>query len=80
MNFKTVTAKLAKMRKPQEFIVQAWAGNEVYIQSDKATGSFDPKTGEGRFTTSGPYFTHLSFACPYTFPKSFVEECMKVLA
>jgi hypothetical protein len=79
----TVSAKLANMRKPQEFIVSRVEGNSIdtiYIQSDKSTGAFYPETGKGKFTTKGPYYVDLCAALPYTFPKSFVEECMKVLA
>lgn len=77
---KTVTAKLANMRKPQEFVVYPReAGEPVVVQSGKSIGRFDPTTGEGVLNTKGCYFPHLSKALgaqPYTFPQDFVTACI----
>jgi len=72
----TVSAKLANMRKPQEFIV-ANGKDGVLLKTGLV---YIQQTGEGVLSTAGPYYVHLSGAPRYTFPKSFVEECMKVLA
>jgi hypothetical protein len=77
---KTVTAKIANMRKPQEFVVYLTSdkGN-IIVQSDKCIGSFDAKTGIGLLNTKGCYFPHLSQfmgAKQFTFPTEFVLQCM----
>jgi hypothetical protein len=75
-----VTAKLANMRKPQEFTVMpADDGETVIVQSDKSIGRFNMRTGEGILNTKGAYFPHLSKmlgAVPYIFPAEFVRDCL----
>lgn len=77
---KTVIAKLGNMRKPQEFVVYPPSNKgNIIVQSDKAIGAFDIKTGEGLLNIKGCYFPHLNRACgaqPYTFPKDFVLQCI----
>lgn len=72
-----VTAKLANMRKPQEFSVMPRSDNTIQVQSERAIGAFDPKTGAGRLNTKGCYFPHLAAATPYQFPPEFVEQCLR---
>ena len=85
MRIKTVTAKLATMRKPQEFVVYPFtpeSTGSITVQSDKAIGQFDPITGQGMLNSKGSsskYFVHLMpqlGAVPYTFPREFVDECI----
>ena len=81
---KSVTAKLAGMRKPQMFTVYPRQSDtaKVVVQSDRAIGEFDPATGVGvlNWRASGSkYFFHLSFAAGaerYTFPPDFVAQCI----
>lgn len=82
---KHVTAKLAGMRKPQEFTVYPrtpGSTERVKVQSDKAIGVFDPETGEGLLNWRGSgskYNVHLNPALgaePYTFPADFVAQCI----
>ena len=81
---KTVTAKLAGMRKPQRFVVYPAksADAEIIVQSDKAIGKFNHETGEGVLNWRGShskYFPHLNpilGAEPYTFPMEFVWQCL----
>lgn len=75
---KYVNAKLANMRKPQEFMVSPMSDDRIMIQSDKSIGIFDYKTGEGRLCMKGCYFPHLALAVPYTFTREFVRECLAV--
>lgn len=82
---RTVTAKLATMRKPQEFVVYPFKpenNGHVIVQSDKAIGQFDPITGAGVLNwrgSGGKYFMHLNAfmgAEPFQFPMDFVNECI----
>ena len=80
---KTITAKLAGMRKPQEFVVYPHQKDDptVTVQSDRAIGAFDPKTGKGVLNWRGSnskYSLHLNAilgAEPYQFPDDFVYQC-----
>ena len=80
-----VSAKLAGMRKPQEFVVYPrndGSPDRIIVQSDRAIGALGPD-GRGilNWRGSGPkYFVHLSRrlgAEPYTFPRSFVLMCQE---
>lgn len=64
MAIRSFEAKLGKMRKPQRFVTypRKSATEPIVIQSDKAIGKFDPKTGEGVMNFRGQYFLHLSAA------------------
>jgi len=82
-----VTAKLAGMRKPQEFVVYPVQGNDpdyVKVQSDKAIGRFNRHTGAGVLNWRGSspkYNPHLSPALgaeEYQFPRDFVLMCEEV--
>ena len=75
----TVNAKLASMRKPQEFVVYP-AGTYpglIVVQSDKSIGAFDRETGKGRLNTKGKYFPHIPLGKPYQFPPEFVKACIE---
>lgn len=80
---KSVTAKFATMRKPQEFTVYPFNEGDktIVVQSDKAIGQFDAETGVGVLNYKGSnskYFLHLNKilgAVDFTFPKEFVEAC-----
>ena len=84
---KTVTAQLAKMRKPQEFVIYPFKKDEpdaqIIVQSDRAIGQFDRKTGMGVLNWRGSnskYFVHLNRilgAEPYQFPAAFVAQCQE---
>lgn len=77
-----VTAKLANMRKPQEFSVMRDQNGIYIVQSDKSTGRFDGK-GRGWLNTKGTTFAHLTFylgARAYDFPAEFVQECQEIYA
>lgn len=76
---KRVWAKLANMRKEQDFLPQLTSGGRIIVQSDKSIGSFDPATGEGKLNTKGCYFPHLAIATPYKFPPDFVKACIEAL-
>ena len=78
-----ITAKLAGMRKAQEFTVYPFKPGElITVQSDKAIGQFCPVTGQGVLNwrgSGGKYFMHLSKfigAEDYQFPMDFVEACV----
>jgi len=83
---KTITAKLAGMRKAQRFVVypqsQGSNNDSIMVQSDKAIGLFDPKTGFGVLNWRGSnskYGVHLNKmlgAEPYQFPPEFVYHCV----
>jgi hypothetical protein len=77
---KRVTGKLGNMRKPQDFVVYPPSNKgNIIVQSDKAIGIFDIKTGKGVLNTKGCYFPHLESrlgAIPYIFPKEFVLQCI----
>ena len=78
-----VTAKLAGMRKPQEFVVYPFklGDTSIMIQSDKCIAKFDTVTGAGWINWRGSnskYGVHLSPALgaePYQFTPEFVLEC-----
>lgn len=77
---KTVSAKLQRMRKPQDFVVYPKSrtdNGDLVVQSDKSIGRFDPETGKGVLNVRGPFFAHLSQASPFTFPMDFVEACIE---
>lgn len=76
--FKKVYAKLGKMRKEQDFIVQPRSDGTIMVQSDRSIGVFDFKTGKGKLNTKGCYFTHLATAEPFDFPPEFVQACLEV--
>ncbi|HEU4559796.1 MAG TPA: hypothetical protein VFS20_18235 [Longimicrobium sp.] len=79
-----ITAKLAKMRTPQTFVVYPRADDRapVIVQSERAIGRFDPHTGVGVLNWRGSnakYFHHLNPALgaePYTFPADFVAQAV----
>ena len=72
-----VRGKLAGQRKAREFHVRPLSGGTtLYVQADGCTGSFDFRTGEGKFTTKGEYFPHLAMAPRFTFPAEFVKACL----
>ena len=81
---RTVTATLAGMRKPQKFVVYPRQGDDqdIIVQSERAIGSFNRTTGQGRLNWRGSapkYFLHLSRrlgAEPYTFPPAFIAACI----
>lgn len=78
--FKTVTAKLANMRKPQRFVVQRDQNGIYLVQSDKSIGKFDGK-GRGILNTKGCYFHHLTpfgGAMSYLYPAEFVQEVQEL--
>jgi hypothetical protein len=91
MKIKTVTAKLATMRKPQEFVIYPPDFSKpdqpifVTVQSDKAIGRFDPTTGKGVLNYRGSnskYFMHLvkfMGAEDFQFPVEFVKEVMDAI-
>ena len=77
---KRITAKIGKMRKPQDFIVYppSTAEGKIVIQSDKSIAMFDENTGKGLLNIKGCYFVHLNQALgaiPYEFPMEFVNAC-----
>ncbi len=72
------------MRKPQEFCIQPLKATDttVTIQSDKAIGRFDLKTGKGMLNTKGCYFPHLNpalGAVEYTLSEEDLTEIKKRL-
>lgn len=76
------TAKLASMRKDQTFTVYPMSDDRVMVQSVKAIGVFNPATRAGILNVKGNSYIHLSprmGAVSYTFPQSFVDECMRIL-
>lgn len=82
---KTVNAKLAGMRKEQEFVVYPFnlGDKTITVQSDKAIGIFDRVTGKGLLNWRGSnskYFPHLNKfmgAEDYQFPAEFVQACFE---
>jgi len=75
-----VEAKLARMRKPQSFIVMPMDDGRIMVQSDKSIGVFD-YSGHGVLNTKGCYFPHLTKfmgAVEFDFPPEFVRECLAV--
>ena len=78
--FKSVTAKLANMRKPQRFVVQRDQFGHYHVRSDKSCGDFDGK-GRGILNTKGNTFAHLSLAMgvkAFTYPAEFLQECQEL--
>lgn len=68
------------MRKPQEFAVNPTSDDRIMVQSDKAIGLFDYRTGLGVLNTKGCYFPHLSRAAgavTYQFPPEFVAAALE---
>jgi hypothetical protein len=84
MKARTITAKLAGMRKPQQFVVYPRENSqaEIVVQSDRAIGRFDPQTRTGVLNWRGANekrFIHLDprlGAEPYTFPADFVADAI----
>lgn len=81
---KRITAQLAGMRKPQEFVVYPYKPDApIIVQSERAIGQFDRTTGLGVLNWRGSqskYFVHLSKllgAEPYQFPPAFVAQCQE---
>ena len=71
-----VKYKLGTMRKEQQFSVSQTRDGQIMVQSDKSIGTFDPATGEGKFTQQGCYFHHLAYlGKPFVFPAEFVQLC-----
>lgn len=79
--FERIEAKLGTMRKPQSFVAMPTDdGEHIIVQSDKSTGRFNIRTGEGVLNIKGPYFVHLTAAGgakPYTFPADFVAAALE---
>ncbi len=86
-----VTAKLAGMRKPQEFVVYPYSPDAtdeerqyLKVQSNSVIGRFDKRTGEGVINWRGsnpkynPHLCPSMGAEPYTFPMSFVLQCREM--
>lgn len=81
-----VTAKLAGMRKPDEFVVYPAKPEDTHliVQGDRTIGKFDRKTGEGVINWRGsnhkyqPHLTAAGGAEPYTYPLSFVLQCQEM--
>jgi len=73
---RTVTAKLAGMRKERDWCVMPTNNDRILVQTDGAIGVFDWRTGEGRLCVRGGYFPHLAAASPFTFPQDFVAACL----
>ena len=79
----TVTAKLAGMRKAQDFVVYPFKLGQttILIQSDRCIAKFETETGAGVINwrgSNGKYFMHLSEfmgAEKYQFDADFVLEC-----
>ncbi len=82
---KRVVAKLATMRKAQDFIVYPYklGQTKLMVQSDKAIGLFEIATGEGVLNYKGSnskYGVHLNEmlgAEKYKFPGEFVVACLE---
>jgi hypothetical protein len=76
---KTVSLKLANMRKAQEFVVSATSDGRFILQSDKAIGIFKLSDGIGKLNTKGCYFPHLTFAAPYNLTVPELLACREAL-
>jgi hypothetical protein len=83
MQVQRINAKLAGMRKPQNFVVYPFKpGALIMVQSDKCIGRFDPVTGRGIINWRGSNYktsVHLSpilGAEEYEFPQDFVDTCI----
>jgi len=91
MTIKTVTAKLANMRKPQSFVIYPPDFSkpdqpiQVTVQSERAIGQFDPATRKGVLNYKGAgskYFMHLTKfmgAEEFEFPEDFVRAVMDAI-
>lgn len=80
-----VKAQLAGMRKPQDFVVYPNQNPKLLVvQSDRAIGIFDRKTGAGLLNWRGShpkYFLHLdrrTGAERYQFPEAFRLMCLEM--
>lgn len=74
-----VVAKIANMRKPQDFSVSPMSDGRIMVQSDKSIGTFDFRTCKGVLNTKGCHFPHLHpalGAAEFEFPPEFVKECL----
>lgn len=72
---KRVFAKLATMKKEQDFVVMRDNFGHYQVQSGKSIGRFDGK-GRGILNTKGCYFHHLTVyggVKAYLFPAEFVQ-------
>lgn len=77
---KRVFAKLATMKKEQDFVVMRDNFGHYQVQSGKSIGRFDGK-GRGILNTQGCYFHHLTVfggVKAYLFPAEFVQECQEL--
>lgn len=78
MAFKTVTAKIGNMRKPQEFVVYPSQGDDfLRVQSDTCFAKIDPKTGAAVFANvpGGATSIHLTIkGKPIQVPMETVKE------
>jgi len=84
-----VIAKLGKMRKAREWLVQATSDDRIIVQGNYledgrtecatgAIGMFGVDGKGGRLCTQGGYFPHLSIAKPFEFPAEFVRTCLDI--
>lgn len=82
---KTIDAKLAGMRKEQNFVVYPFklGDKTIMVQSDKCIGLFDRVTGKGVINYKGsnykgsPHLSPLLGAEPYQFPDWFMQACFE---
>lgn len=84
MRLITVSAKLAGMRKPQDFVIYPRNdGDDLTVQADTVIGRFNPQTRQGvinykKSTHKG--FAHLNKilgAVDYEYPEDFVKQCLQ---
>ena len=73
-----VIAKLGRMRKARDWLVQATDDDRIIVQADDAIGMFDVSGANGRLCLEGGYFPHLSIARPFEFPPEFVRTCVDI--
>lgn len=79
--FRTVTARLHTMRKPQSFTVATMTDGNVMVQSAKSIGTYDPATRKGRLSVKGSTFIDLSYrGFTYEYPEEFVNAVAETLA
>ncbi len=72
-----VTAKLGRMRDPQDFLVYQERNGKIMVQSQKSIGEFDVATGKGKLSTTGKHPRDLKDASAFQFPSEFVELAKK---
>lgn len=78
--FRSVSAKLHTMRKPQSFTVASMSDGNVMVQSAKSIGTYDPTTRKGRLSVKGETFIHLSlYGLPFEFPEEFTKAVAEAL-